>query len=177
MIDGERRGPFELDSLAVAGVRPDTYVWCKGMADWEKAGDVPEVCRMFRNRIHDLMHPGSASPMVARSDEPVQENPGRFSPYAELPTIEEIDRNRNLDTPPAPLTGWAVLAVIFFFPLGIPALIYSRKCANLWKQAQEHSEDSTELKREAHDTWSTARMWTGIAFFTGIIFWATIIFR
>ncbi len=37
MIDGERRGPFGLDELADAGVRPDTYVWCKGMSDWEKA--------------------------------------------------------------------------------------------------------------------------------------------
>lgn len=40
MIDGERRGPFELSQLADAGVRPGTYVWCKGMDDWEKAEDV-----------------------------------------------------------------------------------------------------------------------------------------
>lgn len=57
MIDGERRGPFELDALADVGVRPDTYVWCKGMADWEKAEDVAEICRWYRQRIFGLMHP------------------------------------------------------------------------------------------------------------------------
>ncbi|MDE6143194.1 MAG: DUF4339 domain-containing protein, partial [Muribaculaceae bacterium] len=30
IIDGEQKGPFELEELADAGVRPSTYVWCKG---------------------------------------------------------------------------------------------------------------------------------------------------
>ena len=32
MIDGERRGPYELDRLAEAGVRPETYVY--GVRVW-----------------------------------------------------------------------------------------------------------------------------------------------
>lgn len=33
------------------GVRPDTYVWCKGMDDWMKADEVPDICRYFRQRL------------------------------------------------------------------------------------------------------------------------------
>ena len=33
------------------GVRPDTYVWCKGMDDWMPADEVPDICRYFRQRL------------------------------------------------------------------------------------------------------------------------------
>ncbi len=57
MIDGERRGPFTLDALHEAGVTPDTYVWSKGMSDWEQAADVADICRYYRQRIFDKLHP------------------------------------------------------------------------------------------------------------------------
>ena len=57
IIEGEKQGPFELEQLAEAGVRPSTYVWCKGMADWEKAENVADICRMYRGRLYDLLHP------------------------------------------------------------------------------------------------------------------------
>ncbi|MCM1489538.1 MAG: DUF4339 domain-containing protein [Muribaculum sp.] len=51
MIDGQQVGPMELENVAEAGVRPDTYVWCKGMPDWQKASEVPDICRFFRLRL------------------------------------------------------------------------------------------------------------------------------
>ncbi len=54
MIDGERRGPFRLDQLRDAGVGPDTYVWSKGMADWEQAADVADICRYFPSWTRDI---------------------------------------------------------------------------------------------------------------------------
>lgn len=51
MIDGRQYGPMELDDMVKEGVRPDTYVWCKGMPDWMKASDVPDICRYFRQRL------------------------------------------------------------------------------------------------------------------------------
>ena len=45
MIGGEQRGPYELMELSEAGVTPETYVWCKGMADWQPASDVAEIGR------------------------------------------------------------------------------------------------------------------------------------
>lgn len=55
MIDGRQRGPMELDDLVEAGVRPHTYVWCKGMADWQMACDVPDICRYFRLRLAGVL--------------------------------------------------------------------------------------------------------------------------
>lgn len=51
MIEGRQYGPIELDDMVREGVRPDTYVWCKGMPDWVKAEDVPDICRYFRQRL------------------------------------------------------------------------------------------------------------------------------
>ena len=61
MIDGEQKGPYTLEELPAAGVRPSTYIWAKGMPDWQKAEDNAEVCRLFRNHLYDVMHPGEPS--------------------------------------------------------------------------------------------------------------------
>lgn len=55
MIDGQQVGPLELDEIVEAGVRPDTYVWCKGMADWQRAAEVPDICRYFRLRLAGVL--------------------------------------------------------------------------------------------------------------------------
>ena len=57
MIDGRQIGPIELDDIAEAGVRPDTYVWCKGMPDWQEASEVPDICRFFRLRLAGVLPP------------------------------------------------------------------------------------------------------------------------
>ncbi|MDE6479321.1 MAG: DUF4339 domain-containing protein [Muribaculaceae bacterium] len=51
MIGGRQYGPMSLDDMPKEGVRPDTYVWCKGMDDWMQASDVPDICRYFRQRL------------------------------------------------------------------------------------------------------------------------------
>lgn len=51
MIEGRQYGPMEIDDMVKEGVRPETYVWCKGMSDWEKAAEVPDICRYFRQRL------------------------------------------------------------------------------------------------------------------------------
>lgn len=61
MIDGRQVGPMELAEVVEAGVRPDTYVWCKGMPDWNKAAEVPDICRFFRQRLSGTLPAQSAS--------------------------------------------------------------------------------------------------------------------
>lgn len=55
MIGGKQVGPMMLDDIVDAGVRPDTYVWCKGMPDWQKASEVPDICRYFRLRLAGVL--------------------------------------------------------------------------------------------------------------------------
>lgn len=178
MIDGERRGPYELDRLAEAGVRPETYVWCKGMADWEKAEDVADICRMYRNRIHDLMHPSSveaeqrkqqaAAENLPTATESTQISPSRFSRYMndpeQMPTIEQIDEQQDIDQPPRPMMGLAIAVTLLCFPpTGIAAIIFARKSKKAWEEG-EH--------KQAHDYCRSAKMSVGISFFLGLILYA-----
>lgn len=64
MIGDRQTGPFELHNVVREGVRPDTYVWCKGMPDWTMAKNVPDICRYFRQRLSGSL-PASASDPIA----------------------------------------------------------------------------------------------------------------
>ena len=179
MIDGEQKGPFELEQLPEAGVRPSTYIWCKGMDDWEKAEDNADVCRLFRNRLYDLMHPSQPSPgEIQNGTEEMKitapAHPSRFDRYLadqerpELPSIEEIEALKNTSIPPVSMVGMAWLATIFcFFPTGIFALFYAYRAQKAWKDGDQ------EL---AHDLTRSAKMMTGISFFMGFIAWSVLLF-
>lgn len=45
--DGQPYGPVDPGLLKNYGVTRETLVWCEGMADWAKAGDVPELASLF----------------------------------------------------------------------------------------------------------------------------------
>ena len=183
MIDGQQQGPFDLEELPKAGVRPSTYIWCKGMADWEKAEDVADVCRLFRNRLYDLMHPGTPAATEAVKEMPDSRKinlgstdasssnpPSRFDrylkdqPQQQLPSLEEIDSMENTDVPPTNMIGYAwIVTLLCCPPTGIAALICAYKSRETWKQGK---------KKEAHDFARGAKLWTGVSFFIGIIIYA-----
>ena len=45
--NGEQAGPVSGENLKQCGVTKETLVWCSGMADWEKAGNVSELKPLF----------------------------------------------------------------------------------------------------------------------------------
>lgn len=201
MIDGEQRGPYELDQLAEAGVRPSTYIWCKDMQDWEKAEDVADVCRMFRNRLYDLMHPTVAVENKVQDAgfeagyRQEEGSPSRFDRQLNgdlLPSLEEIDARTDINKKPANMVLPAVLATLFFFPpLGIFAIYFAIASKRCWRKAEELSErsEAKEIKNEgneitvddwrklAHEYSRAAKMWTGITFFIGLILYGFIFSR
>ena len=177
MIDGEQRGPFDLEQLGEAGVRPSTYIWRKGMTDWQKAEDDADVCRYFRNRLYDIMHPVSSPAPIVNETSNIQSNnpnpsPSRFDYYLkdtgeQLPSLDEIDSRQNTEVPPVSMIGYAWLVTFLCFPpTGIVALIYAYKSKASWK-AGEHS--------LAHDYSRSAKMMTGISFFLGLILYSFLI--
>jgi len=187
MIDGRQQGPFELAELHAAGVLPDTYVWCKTMDDWEKAEDVAEICRFYRQRIFYLMHPDpepAPTQQVPPGDQ-YQEFPMRFRNYARQAgadpflNISEEDFSRE----PRSMIAPALVTLFLCFPItGIVALYYAILSRKAWKDAErgnaDHNKDlysNEEIKeyaRKAHDYARKAKMWVGITFFFGFIFTA-----
>ena len=177
MIDGEQKGPFLLEELPGAGVRPSTYIWCKGMDNWQKAEENADVCRLFRNHLYDIMHPGDPSSVAdiqtpndrwkIQPDRPKDPHASRFDSFLQqagedpLPTLDEIDARRDKSTPPVSMVGYAWLVTFLCFPpTGIVALIYAYKSVNTWKKGDSES---------AHEYSRKAKMWTGITFFIGLI--------
>lgn len=176
MIEGEQKGPFTLEELPSAGVRPSTYIWCKGLPDWQKAEDNADVCRLFRNHLYDMMHPADTIREIpndelekyrVKPDAPHGPYPTRFDKYLQetgedpLPTLEEIDSQKDTSTPPVSMIGYAWLVTIFcFFPTGIAALVYSYKSRHAWVKGNN---------KVSHEYNRLAKMWTGITAFLGLI--------
>lgn len=187
MIDGERRGPFTLEELHASGVRPDTYVWCKGMSDWEKAEDVADICRFYRQRIFNLMHP-SSSPTVRENDD--NENDSEEDPYLNFPLsfrryARQAGADPNIKEPepdtsrrPTSLIPLSVTLLLLCCPItGVIALYYAIKSRHAWNEAHRSTQDHNKelysdserqaLSRKAHEYARLARMWCGITFFLG----------
>ena len=176
MIDGEQKGPFWLEELPAAGVRPSTYIWCKGLPDWQKAEENAEVCRLFRNHLYDIMHPSDRDLLskenldkykVQPDNAPAGPRPTRFDKYLQetgndpLPSLEEIEAQKDITTPPVSMIGYAWIVTIFCCPpTGIVALVFAYKCKKAWKNGENAA---------AHEFSRKAKMWTGISFFIGII--------
>ena len=196
MIDGERRGPFTLEELHSAGVTPDTYVWCKGMDDWKKAEDVADICRFYRQRIFNLMHPSAASAeqsnptdkQNADSDEdPYADFPISFRRYARQagadPEIREVEPDYNHR--PTSLIPLSVILLVLCCPItGFVALYYAIMSRKAWNEAHRSNQDHNKeiytdserqaFSRQAHEYARLARMWCGITFFFGFFAGAII---
>lgn len=202
MIDGRQCGPYTLDELHDAGVRPSTYVWCKGMPEWQRADEVADICRFYRQRIFNLMHPS-----IARPDSPQSGNEAEADvvsdddPYANVPMSfrsplrkggvvpgkddfpNPADMPVNASRPPTATLFLAILSTLICFPFtGCVAIYYSVKATRAWAEAQRSGSKSSvklysdsereELRRLAHDCSNSAKMWIGITFFLGIIMFA-----
>ena len=191
MLDGEQKGPYTLDELAGAGVTPQTYVWCKGMKDWEKAEDVADICRYFRQRIAAIQHPGTIEIPQAETPAPEKDTPDDGLTDEQRKRLEEIpvacremvrksgqiptEPPMTDDNPDSPPRSWivpAVIATLFCFPvLGFVAIFFAFQSQTLWRQSLSDMDANTreQIRRKAHEAARRAKMWTGITICAGIM--------
>lgn len=190
--DGEQRGPYSAEQLVALGIRPGTYVWSKGMDDWQRADGVEEIRELFRKNItapsDDLKASRSdAGPMdtpdgnrnsegdlsasrkTADPREAASENEGKEKKRIrglrglDLPTPEEIEAQEDLNSPPQVSMTLAVLSLLLcFVPTGIAAVYFTYKAQKAWERQQ---------KKESHEYERLAKMWLGLTVAFGIIFW------
>ena len=60
--DGEeQRGPFTLEELKEKQIKRETPVWKKGLKDWTRANDLPELSQLFENTPPAFRKQGSSS--------------------------------------------------------------------------------------------------------------------
>lgn len=46
--NGKQEGPYTVEELGQQGITPESEVWAPGMADWQQAGDVPELTAVLQ---------------------------------------------------------------------------------------------------------------------------------
>ncbi len=169
MIDGEQRGPFLLTELADAGVTPDTYVWCKGMDDWQKARDNADICRAFRQRLFAAMHPSQQPQAVpAASKDAGEENMDSLPlPYQHIvrrsgtPVLPPNDTRPDYSVPPRNLLPYAIIVTLLCGSLlGLVAVWFAASANRAWRNGE---------KERAYELTNRAKMWIGITFFVAVI--------
>ena len=183
-IDGEQRGPFDLDRLAEAGVRPSTYVWCKGMDDWHRADEVEEIRAQFRRHINlhkdpapeaapvsSIAPPAGMAPHPQNQPEQSQEQPSRF------PFPQSVEQAPDINQPPQVSMTLAVLSLILcFLPTGIAAVVFTYKARKLWEESFAPGQGKSQeyLRSQAHEYERMAKMWLGLTVAFGIIAWTLL---
>lgn len=170
-IDGGQQGPFELNQLIEAGVRPSTYVWCKGMSDWERADNVEEIRNLFRHHIEEKMivrEPETPS-SVAVETKPDSSETSTIR-FGRIP--ESVEPEQDINTPPQVSITLAILSLIFCFPItGIAAVYFAYKAQRSWNDSSKEKEKCEDLKKKSHEYERLAKMWLGLTVAFGLIFW------
>ena len=174
-----------LTELLKAGVRPTTYVWCKGMPDWQPAAEVPDICRAMRRALAGL-DPETGAERNAESaddsDAPVKLAPGQqpsnrqeMAEYLRQAFIdaEQAARPDYSHQPQGVSIVMAIVLTICCFPItGIITIFFAWKCRSDWDKSLAEGITPAErdaFRRKAHDDARLYRMMAGITFSMGII--------
>ncbi len=60
--NGHSEGPFPKEILRMRSITPDTLVWCQGMPEWKRAGDVEELTDILVAPAREQVYPEETHP-------------------------------------------------------------------------------------------------------------------
>lgn len=145
-VDGnnQQQGPIDAAQLPSFGVTTKTLVWCEGMANWQAAGEIPELASLFAAKqpeipVQPQMQPGTPTqPQMQQQVQPQPMNINNFQ-QAQQPmnTQPPFQQPNNQQMPPQPdnYLVWAILVtVLCCLPFGVASIIYSVKVGSLYAQ-------------------------------------------
>ena len=194
-----------LEELADLGIRPDTYIWCKGMPDWQLAHENGDVCRFFRRRLAELRHPSPKASLPAATDNPSGNAPEQTDTYDAVPPKfryyfqksgapapekadhDPADHDPSVPPPSGLLFFATVVTVLCFFPTGIMAIYCAFNARKAWEESNRsvskssnhlYSDQEREhLRATMADYVRKSKMWIGITLCAGLILYAVTFFR
>ena len=205
MLGDRQVGPMTLEELADLGIRPDTYIWCKGMPDWERADENGDVCRFFRRRLAELRHPSPKASLPAATDNPSGNAPEQTETYDAVPPKfryyfqksgapapekadhDPADHDPSVPPPSGLLFFATVVTVLCFFPTGIMAIYCAFNARKAWEESNRSVSKSSNhlysdrerehLRATMADYVRKSKMWIGITLCAGLILYAATFFR
>ena len=142
--NNQQQGPIDAAQLPAFGVTTKTLVWCEGMANWQAAGEIPELASFFAAKQPEIpaqpqMQPGTpAQPQMQPQVQPQTMNINNFQQTQQpMNTQPPFQQPNNQQMPPQPdnYLVWAILVtVLCCLPLGVASIIYSVKVGSLYAQ-------------------------------------------
>lgn len=145
-VDGnnQQQGPIDAAQLPAFGVTTKTLVWCEGMANWQAAGEIPELASFFAAKqpeipVQPQMQPGTPTqPQMQQQVQPQPMNINNFQQTQQpINTQPPFQQPNNQQMPPQPdnYLVWAILVtVLCCLPFGVASIIYSVKVGSLYAQ-------------------------------------------
>ena len=150
---GQQKGPIPPSQFSMFNVSADTLVWCKGMADWQRAGAVDELKAYFGNAANGATPPptpGTAGTANGATYDNVHHSMGNGAP------------NQSMPCPPSNLV-WAIVSTILCcLPAGIVAIVYACKVDNLYLMGDYQG--AVEASHKARN-WAIGGLIASVVFF------------
>ncbi|MDR1408138.1 MAG: CD225/dispanin family protein [Tannerella sp.] len=163
-----KMGPFSLDTLRHAPVRPDTLVWNSSLPDWVEARTLPELQPFFES----TPRPAPPAPPFRQNTPPAssQQPANAYSPH---PSFDQ-----QTVRPPLPdnYLVWAVLTtVLCCLPMGIASIVYSSNVNTAYYAGDYEGAQRASAKARQWAMWSalTALIFAAL-YFIGIFIFAFI---
>lgn len=175
-IDRQTQGPYTLTQLVEMQIRPSTYVWCKGMDDWEKAEDVADICRAMRCTLAGLPIPGEADAdgmTLDKRQDNTQAADNAVLPFGGFRSIPEPPQQTpDYNIKPKGISIFmALLLTIFFFPpTGLIAIWYAYSFKHLWLSSEDDSISADARHRLRVKAYEKARVYRIMSLLTVCIF-------
>lgn len=178
VVDNTHEGPFTAEELLAKQLPGDTYAWHPGLPKWTRISEIPEFVEIYAEKVEkpveseitddaDVEIP--VSEVVVETEEPrLRSTPPPpptvnpvFEPSAATNPTQISCNDVENEKRPSSYLAWSIITTImFFFPLGIVAIIYSSKVNSLWITGQrDKARKSSEM----------AAWFSNIAFVVGLI--------
>ena len=139
-VDGnnQQQGPIDAAQLPAFGVTTKTLVWCEGMANWQAAGEIPELASFFAAKQPEIPAQPQMQPGTPAQPQMQTMNINNFQQTQQpMNTQPPFQQPNNQQMPPQPdnYLVWAILVtVLCCLPLGVASIIYSVKVGSLYAQ-------------------------------------------
>ncbi|MFZ4862279.1 CD225/dispanin family protein [Sphingobacterium sp. Mn56C] len=112
--DGQRSfGPTSLEDLRTLAIKPDTLIWTAELVNWTQAQHVPELADLFANTE------------ASTADSNVPPLSGSYVPPAQPTHYQQSAINK--ERPKTYLVASILTTIFFFWPLGIPSIVYASR--------------------------------------------------
>ncbi|MDR3194629.1 MAG: CD225/dispanin family protein [Tannerella sp.] len=163
-----KMGPFSLETLRHAPVKPDTPVWNATLPDWTEARALPEL-QAFFVRPHagaPAMPPPPAPPATQAAYPPCP------PPYAGYPPPGGAYSNPPVRPPmPDNYMEWSILSLLFCcWVISIFAIIESAKVNSLYLSGDYAGAQAASASARKYATWSALSLLILVGGYVFIVF-------